>query len=572
MAGDSPSPGSQVLSKMQSVNSQRLKNCLESTATGASRALALAGILQAGVVSICAAPAPKQEIADVAATSPRIFIREYQVTGAKLLSEREIGEAVYPFLGPGRTPDDVDQARAALENIYKEKGYQSVSVEIPEQDGRGGVVFLNVVENKVGKLRVKGSRFLSLAKIKDQAPSLREGVVPNFNDVTRDIAALNTWPDRRVTPSLQAGEEPGTVDIDLTVEDTFPLHGSVELNNRYSPNTTPLRLDGALSYNNLWQLGHSLGGNFQISPENLDEVKVFSAYYTARFASLPWLSVTAQATKQDSNVSTLGSIASAGRGEIVGLRASFTLPQKENFYHSLTFGIDYKDFEQTTTTLELPDGLPVEIIDQVPVTYVPFSIAYNATWAGKGYTTEFNAGLTVGLRAFGSDPVEFDNARHGADGSFVHLRGTLAHTHEVFHGAEIYGQIQGQIAGGPLVTYEQFGGGGAGTVRGYLEGEVFGDNAIVGTFEVRTPQLLGWLPGKGHEWRLYAFVDAALLTLHEPLPEQEDRFELASFGVGSRMQLFEYLNGSIDLALPLIDQGRTDSYDPFLSFRIWAEF
>jgi hemolysin activation/secretion protein len=58
--------------------------------------------------------------------------------------------------------------------------------------------------------------------------------VPNFNQVEREIVALNQWLDRRVTPTLRGGVEPGTVDVDLKVKDILPLHGSVELNNRYS--------------------------------------------------------------------------------------------------------------------------------------------------------------------------------------------------------------------------------------------------------------------------------------------------------------------------------------------------
>ncbi|RYD70730.1 MAG: ShlB/FhaC/HecB family hemolysin secretion/activation protein, partial [Verrucomicrobiaceae bacterium] len=391
-----------------------------------------------------------------------VYIREYRVQGAKGLPRINVEEAVYPFLGPGRTSADVEAARAALEEAYREKGFQAASVVIPPQP-KSSVVVFQVLEGTVAKLRVKGSRFFDLEKIKNQAPSLREGGVVNFNNVTRDIAALNTWPDRRITPSLQAGEEPGTVDIDLTVEDTFPLHGSLELNNRYSPDTTPLRLDGSLSYNNLWQLGHSIGGSFQISPQDLEEVKVFNAYYTARFASVPWLSLTAQGTVQKSNVSTLGSVASAGSGEILGLRATFNLPPKPDFYHSFTFGADYKDFDQVTSIAGLPD--------QTPITYFPFSLTYNAGWSGKGYTTEFNAGLTFSFRAIGSDQEEFEVARSEADGSFLYLRGDVSHTHDLPFGMEIFGKVQGQVASGPLVAYEQFGGGGAGTVRGYLEGE-----------------------------------------------------------------------------------------------------
>ena len=86
-----------------------------------------------------------------------VYIQEYRVSGTKHLSEEEVGAAVYPFLGPERTPDDVEQARAALETAYKDKGYQTVTVEVPQQQVRRGIVMLNVVENKVGRLRVKGS-------------------------------------------------------------------------------------------------------------------------------------------------------------------------------------------------------------------------------------------------------------------------------------------------------------------------------------------------------------------------------------------------------------------------------
>ncbi len=218
------------------------------------------------------------------------YIREYRVQGAHQLSRGEIEEAVYPFLGPGRTPADVEDARAALEKAYKEKGFQTVVVQVPPQSAAGGVVFLQVVENKVGRLRVRGSRYFSLPQIKKEAPSLAEGSVPNFNEVTRDVVALNQLADRRVTPSLRTGAVPGTVDIDLEVQDTLPLHGSLELNNRYSAGTTELRLNGAISYNNLWQLGHSIGFSFQLAPERLDDAKVFSAYYLARVPDASWLS------------------------------------------------------------------------------------------------------------------------------------------------------------------------------------------------------------------------------------------------------------------------------------------
>lgn len=496
-----------------------------------------------------------------------LYIQEFRVTGAHVVPRVEVEKAVYPFMGPGRSEVDVESARSAVEKLYKDRGFQTVEVQVPQQTGRGGIVFLNIIEAKVGRLRVKGSRYFSLSQIKRMAPSLAEGKVVNFNEVTRDIVALNQLPDRRITPSLRAGIEPGTVDIDLEVKDTFPLHGSLELNNRYSANTTALRTNGSISYNNLWQLGHSAGLSFQVAPEDPSEAKVFSGYYLTRLEKTPWLSFILQGTKQDSNVSTLGGAAVAGRGEILGARAMITLPPGKDFYQSVSLGVDYKHFDQN---VNLGTGQV-----QSPVSYYPISAAYTASWVGKKSTTELNAGVTLHLRGTGSSDEQFSNSRFKSDGSFIYIRGDLSHTHELPGEFQLYGKIQGQLSDQPLLSAEQFSGGGVGTARGYLESEVAGDNALFGTLELRTMNLfkvLPWLRNRGNEWRVYSFIDSGFLTLRNPLPDQESHFDLASIGIGSSVQLFDHYNGSIDLAMPLISQGQSSANGVRLNFRLWADF
>ena len=69
-----------------------------------------------------------------------------------------------------------------------------------------------------------------------------------ITDVDGDIVSLNQWPDRRVTPALRAGVTPGTVDVDLNVEDKAPIHASLEVNNRQSPSTTASRVSATVHY------------------------------------------------------------------------------------------------------------------------------------------------------------------------------------------------------------------------------------------------------------------------------------------------------------------------------------
>jgi hemolysin activation/secretion protein len=500
------------------------------------------------------------------ATRP-IYIAEYRVVGAHKLTPEEVEEAVYPYLGPGRTAEDVDQARAALEKAYQNKGFQTVSVRIPPQQVTGGVVVLQVVEGTVGRLRVRGARYFSPEKIKKAAPSLAEGTVPDFNQVSKEIVALNQLPDLKVTPTLRAGVVPDTVDVDLNVKDTLPLHGSLELNNRYSPDTTPLRINGVFSYNNLWQLGHSLGFSFQIDPQDSNDAEVFSAYYLLRIPQLNWLTFILQGTKQDSNVSTLGGGAVAGRNTDIGLRAVIGLPPGKDFFHSISFGIDYKKVEQNIR-------LGTSAIT-APLTYYPWNATYSATWLKKGSETDLNAGVTFNVRGFGSPDSAFDNSRFDATGSFIYFRGDLSETLDLPAGFQLFGKVQGQIADQPLVNIEQFAGGGLTTVRGYLEAEELGDDALFGSGEFRSPSLLSyfpWFTGKGNEWRIYGFFEGGKLTLLDTLPQQTSLFELVSYGIGSRLKLEDHLNGSIDVGVPLIPGPNTAWREVRVTFRLWADF
>jgi hemolysin activation/secretion protein len=538
------------------------------------------GPLMAAVSS--ATPVPPKPQTATAAPSPApgeqigsLYIRQYRVDGgANLISRLQIEEAVYPFLGPGRTENDVEQARMALEKAFRDKGYQTVSVQIPPQQVRGGVVLLQVVEGKIGRLRVKGSRYFLPSSIKKGAPSLAEGTVPDFNKVQEDIVALNQNPDRRVTPVLRAGALPGTVDIDLNVKDSLPLHASLELNNRYSFNTTVLRLNGSLSYDNLWQLGHKIGASFQIAPERLTDAEVFSAYYIAPVPGVNWLSLMAQGTSQNSSVSTLGGLASSGSGTIIGGRALISLPPGKDYYQSLSFGMDYKHF------------LPTSVFTG-PITYYPWSLNYGLTVTGSGSVTELNAGLVFNFRGMGSSPEQFQDRRligsgntttnNSGDGSFFYFRGDLSRTQDLPGGGQVFAKLQGQYADQQLVDTEQYSGGGLATARGYLESVETSDNAVFGTVELRTPSLSSFLGKAVNEWRFFVFSDNGYMSLYNTGPEQNSHFTLASAGFGSRAQFFDHLNGEIVLGIPLIwhapnGEGLPGVSNYLITFRVWGEF
>src|SRR5262249_53141675 len=182
-----------------------------------------------------------------------------------------------------------------------------------------------------------------------------------------------------------------------------------------------------------------------------------------------------------------------------------------------------------------------------------------------------NAGLTFKRRGIGSDEAEFDFNRFKASGNFFYFRGDLSHSHDLPAGWQIFGKVQGQGASGPLLSSEEFNAGGLATVRGYLESEALGDDAVFASLELRTPSLLATASGK-NEWRFYLFSEGGIVGLQDTLPEQESQFTLASIGAGTRIRLQNHFNGSLDLGIPLISQTDTKAWDLLLTFRVWADF
>jgi hemolysin activation/secretion protein len=536
--------------------------------TLASLAMVIAGGL--GSAAPGAEAAPTRESA-----ARTLDIAEFEVRGSSQLSDGEIEAALYPFLGPRRTLEEVEGARSALEKAYAQRGFQSVSVAIPPQTVRAGVVVLEVTEGRVGRLRVRGARYFSPWDVKRLAPSMAEGTVPNFDRIVEDIVALNQIPDRRVTPALRAGSLPGTVDVDLDVEDRLPLHASLEFNNRHGRDTKPERVAGSFHYDNLFQAGHVLTLEFQFAPRTNDQgallqsrpypdARVFGASYLVRIPGVPWVTLAASATYQDSAVTTSAATVE-GTGRVAALKAVFTLPGSADLFHTISLGPGVKEMGQTLRVGG--QGL------SAPITYWPFVADYGASLSASGTQLQLSIGATASVRALGSSSERFDDRRYRASGAFIHYRGDLSFTGDLPLGLQGSARVQGQYSPGPLVPSEQFSAGGGDSVRGYLSSEAVGDFGALGSIELRSPSILRFLGGGGaDEWRGYLFFDAGWAGIHDALPEQQAEFQLRSVGIGTRLKVLGHVGGAVDLGLPLRAEGITGRYQPRVHFRTWAEF
>lgn len=518
-------------------------------------------------LALAQAPAPTDTAAELEAaeTMQKVDINEYIVRGNTVLDAKTIELVVTPYLGPQRTMKDVENARDALLSAYNARGYQSVYVDLPEQQVTEGVVFLQVNETKVGRVRVIGAQYNSPLEVREQVPALKEGQVPDFTQAQVELSSLNRGGKRQVTPLVKQGVLPGTMDVDLKVDDSSPWRASAGLNNDYSADTKELRATASIGHDNLWQLGHSASLSFFGTPEDLNQTKVWSGSYTAPIRDTNW-TLEGSGYVSDSTVSTVGGTTVLGKGHAFGVKATYTFPNTENWWHTLSAGIDFKNNEEA---LQL-GGTG----DSVPLQYAPLTVAY----AGfvQNENSQYSIGLTMiagtrSLFGYGSTEAEFDYKRYQAKPNFMALKGDLNGSYNFANESQIGFRLSGQITDSPLVSGEQIAAGGMNSVRGYLSAETTGDYGLVGSVELRTKPLTFLSPWV-ESWRLYTFADASRLKLRDPLPEQQDTFSLASVGLGTSFRLGEQISARVDIGYPLKAGPRTEKRDPRVNFSVNASY
>lgn len=496
------------------------------------------------------AVSPGAATAEQVPPQPRFDIREFRVDGNSVLPKEAIERAVYPYLGPAKTLTDIQDARKVLEEAYHKAGFKTVVVTIPEQQVVGGLVNLQVTEGRVGKVRVLGSRYYLPSRIRGELQALAPGAVLHLPTFQEELTALNrTSSDRQVTPVLRAGTVPGTVEVDLQVRDNAPLHASLEINNRASANTEPLRAIASLRYDNLWQREHSFTLLYQTAPQATDQVQVYSGTYLFRSDDALDMTVI-YGLHSSSNLSVVGGTTVIGSGNIFGLRKIFALPRSPGFQQSLSLGADYKSFGEDVVLGS--DSL------STPIQYLPFAVLYNASRFSPASTTQYSAALNFSVRGlndetvdcFGQELDQFQCKRVGASSNYAYLRFDLQHTRELVAGWMLAANGDAQLAGQPLISNEQYSAGGLSSVRGYYEAARLGDDGWRASLELRTPT---WNPGerKGHELYAMLFYDYARLRVQEPLPGQESRFRLRGTGVGLRSTFWGKLKGEVYAAYAL---------------------
>ena len=510
-----------------------------------------AGAVLAAAVSATWAAGPATDTALPDTTVVRFDIARFSVEGNSLLTQAEIDAAVTPFAGRSRDFGDVQQALDALEAAYHQRGYQLVKVQLPEQELSGGVVRLTVLQTRIGRVTVSGNQHVASANIRRSLPLLVEGSSPNLDAVSASLRMANDNPSKKVQLKLQSGAEidgVDSVDATLDVADQSPWHVAFNADNSGTGQTGKTHVGVMLQHANLWGRDHVASLQYTTSAEEPGKVAVWGAgYHVPLYALGDSIDLFASYSNIDTGSVTAGlfDLAVSGKGSVVGLRYNQLLARRAQSDSEgagardarVIYGLDIKAYKNSVLYAGQNFGNDI--------TVRPLSVAYVVSAPYDG--AELNGSLTLVHNLPGGSrggSADFERTRSGAKASYALVRAAGAYARALAQDWQLRLLANGQFSADALVPGEQFGAGGASTVRGLDERALSTDSGVLLHAVLYSPQLCG--AGARWQCRVLGFVDAAHGSRRHALPDELRSASISSAGLGLRLSYGASMNLQLD--------------------------
>ncbi len=482
----------------------------------------------------CSVQAQTTPAAVAAADEEASFtITGFVVEGQNPLPEASTQAALAPYVGVHHGIERLQQAATALEALLRAQGFGFYRVVLPPQD-IGGVIKLQMFKFTLGNVVVKGNQIFSNDNILRSLPQLAVGSSPNTYQLARDLSLANESPSKRAKVTFKQGDVPDTIDATVDVVDSKTLTGFVTLNNTGTGATGYNRLTAGISHTNLFDRDQQGIVTYTTSPSDPGRVHQYGGYYRAPIYDWGGM-LSAYYTR--SSVSS-GIVANTfnvtGQGEFAGLQYAHYFAPQGDFRSFLTVGLDDKNFiNDKITTLGGAALFPNYRTRPLTVSYTG---RFEKKWGLWGYNLDYARNLHFGG---GIDTASYVANRAGASPNWSALRYGADLTVPLPSNWALNTRLRGQFSGDSLVPGEQFGIGGAQSVRGLTERVLAGDSGVQGNIEF-------WTPALAENTRALVFYDFGQIRRHNDtvLPSAT----VTSFGGGLRWSMGNSWSASLDIA------------------------
>lgn len=479
----------------------------------------------------------------------------YQVQGNTLLSAQHIDSLTQAFTGPHSDFDTIQAALEALEKAYLNAGYGSVKVEIPEQELDAGIVKLQVVEGVLGEVVVEANPYFDAANVHHSLPALRAGQAVNIFELNRNLVLANESGAKVSNVTFKRNANHKDVDVNVKLLSEDPERWLLVLDNTGNESTGLARLGLIYQHANVFNRDHALAVQVMTSPEHTSQVSILGLGY--RVPIYAWggaLELNASHSSVDAGqVSQAGggpNLTISGQGDMLGLRYTHNLDSSAPWQHKASIGLENRSYGNKVTATAGGTSL-VPSLATHPLT-LGYSASYRTAEREAVWSVTWLQNLPGGTNG---NTADFNQAggRLGARGDFQTLRLSLQWSERFTSQWGLHLGASAQISDDLLISPEQFGVGGADSVRGFGERELAADQGLRVGIELLAP---AWDQGA---WRVIPvlFADTATLKRNRPLVGEIGEQTVGSVGLGLRAAYGKHLSLRLDWGY--VTQGVTAS-------------
>ena len=489
--------------------------------------------------------------------SAPFLVSKIDITGNTRIETAPLHALVASAEGQRLTLPELAALTARITDYYHAHGYPLARAILPVQTMHEGVVGIEVIEARYGKVSVNNQSGVRSGLLESTLDDLKSGTVVSQGQLDRSLLLLSDIPGLLLNAALKPGTEVGSSDLQVEARSSAPFIGSATVDDsgdRYSGRARvganvdllePLHQGDVLG---LSVLSSGSGMNYgRLSYDALldgEGTRVGAGYSALHYRLSGDLSdLDAHGNAQDANVFLKQPLV---RGRDLNLYA-----QIQYDHLKLNDDIGVGDIETRRHLDNVTASLTGDLHDGMLAGAV-------TTWAASG---------TYGRVGFDNAQAEADDlAAADTQGSFSKWNLSLARLQGLGANDALYLELGGQWTHGNLDASQQMVLGGPTSVRAYDVSAISGDTGWQLTTELRHTY-----PRRWHgQWQTVAFVDDAHLTINKTVfAPGPNTASLNGAGIGLNWAGPEQWTAGVAVAAPI--GSRPELLGSTNSVRAWAQ-
>ncbi len=418
-----------------------------------------------------------------------LHVRELRLVGSSVLPEARVAEVLRPFTGRAVSTEDLIAARDAVTGLYRELGYVTSGVVLPDQTPADGVVELVAIEGTLEGVEVEPTRHFRRSHLRRRVRGPR-GAPVRIQDLERRLQLLQRDPlVERIDAHLAPGSTRGRSRLRLSVEERSPWRLEASLANDAAASLGGLRGGMRLGHANLTGRGDALAvelarvhglvdldARYQM-PLTAGDLRLMLGFRRSR-------SRIVEAPLQDLDI----------RSEQTTYSLELTHPLWRDRQGDWVAGIRGELRRSELRLLgERFSLLPAQVSHPGRSRISALRIFSDLQLRSGTRVLALRLQASVGLDVRGATIYPSRLPGSGvADGRFLAWRADLHWASRLdgwVEGAQLVARASAQLARDALLPMERISVGGSGSVRGYHQHELVRDSAFVASLELRVPVL-----------------------------------------------------------------------------------